>query len=320
MPPIAIGIHGGCGTLARELQSEADWAETRAHLEKSLRAAWAVLASGGPALDAVEAAVVVMEDSPHFNAGYGAALTEAEDHELDASIMDGATLAAGAVCAVRRIRNPVSAARAVMERSDCLLIAGDAADRFAERSGLAVVDNAYFTTERRRQALASLKARKQRGTIALASEAEKHGTVGAVALDRNGNLAAATSTGGFNNKPQGRVGDTPVIGAGTYARNGLCAVSCTGQGEIFIRRVAAYDVAARMHYAGQTLDQATAALVFDVLASHKIGAGMVAVDAAGHVRAPFNTLGMARGWIENDGVVHVATHQDAIKAAQLERA
>lgn len=320
MPPIAIGIHGGCGTLARELQSEADWAETRAHLEKSLRAAWTVLASGGPALDAVEAAVVVMEDSPHFNAGYGAALTEAEDHELDASIMDGATLAAGAVCAVRRIRNPVRAARAVMARSDCLLIAGDAADRFAERNGLQVVDNAYFTTERRKQALASLKARKQRGTIALASEAERHGTVGAVALDRNGNLAAATSTGGFNNKPPGRVGDTPVIGAGTYARNGLCAVSCTGQGEIFIRRVAAYDVAARMHYAGQTLDQATDALVFDVLASHKIGAGMVAVDATGHVHAPFNTLGMARGWIGPDGAVRVATHKDVIKAAQLERA
>jgi len=320
MSPIAIGIHGGCGTLARELQSDADWAETRAHLARSLRAAWAVLSSGGSALDAVEAAVVVMEDSPHFNAGHGAALTEAGDHELDASIMDGATLAAGAVCAVRRIRNPVRAARAVMERSDCLLIAGDAADRFAAEAGLAVVDNGYFTTERRRQALASLKARKERGTIALASEAEKHGTVGAVALDRHGNLAAATSTGGFNNKPQGRVGDTPIIGAGTYALNGLCAVSCTGQGEIFIRRVAAYDVAARMRYAGQSLDQATDALVFDVLASHKIGAGMVAVDAAGHVHAPFNTLGMARGWIEADGVVNVATHHDVVKAAQLEGA
>lgn len=320
MSPIAIGIHGGCGTLARELQSAQDWAETEQHLQDSLLAAWKILGAGGSALDAVEAAVVVMENSPHFNAGHGAALTETGEHELDASIMDGRTLAAGAICAVRRIRNPIRGARAVMEKSDCLLIASDAADRFAEAAGLAMVDNGYFTTERRRQALASLKARKARGTIALASEAEKHGTVGAVALDRNGNLAAATSTGGFNNKPPGRVGDTPIIGAGNYARNGLCAVSCTGQGEIFIRRVAAYDVAARMDYAGQTLDQATDELVFKVLASHKIGAGMVAVDASGHVHAPFNTLGMARGWIENDGVVHVATHKDVIKAAQLERA
>ena len=313
MTPIAVGIHGGCGTLARDLLSDAEWAETRAHLEASLRAAWKVLAAGGKALDAVEAAVVVMEDSPHFNAGHGAALTEDEEHELDASIMDGATLAAGAVCAVRAIRNPIRAARAVMDKSDCVLIAGAAADAFAERAGLATVPNGYFTTERRIRALASLKARRARGTIALASEAERHGTVGAVALDRSGHLAAATSTGGFNNKPTGRVGDTPVIGAGTYARNGVCAVSCTGQGEMFMRRVVAYDVAARMSYAGQTLEQATDALIFDVLPQHKIGAGLVAIDAAGRVHAPFNTLGMARGWIGGDGAVNVATHQDVVR-------
>jgi beta-aspartyl-peptidase (threonine type) len=254
-----------------------------------------------------------MEDSPHFNAGYGAALTENSEHELDASIMDGATLEAGAVCAVRTIRNPIRAARAVMEKSDCVLIASDAADAFAERQGLAIVPNSYFTTERRRQALASLNARAKRGTMAMASEAERHGTVGAVALDCNGNLAAATSTGGFNNKPAGRIGDTPVIGAGTYARNGVCAVSCTGQGEIFMRRVVAYDVAARMSYAGQTLEQATDALVFDVLPTHRIGAGLVAVDAAGNVRAPFNTLGMARGWIGADGAVNVATHKEIFR-------
>jgi beta-aspartyl-peptidase (threonine type) len=313
MTPFAIGIHGGCGTLAKDLLSEVEWAETRAHLQDSLRAGWKILSAGGSALDAVEAAVVVMEDSPHFNAGYGAALTENAEHELDASIMDGATLAAGAVCAVRSIRNPIRAARAVMDKSDCVLLATDAADAFARKMGLATVPNGYFTTERRTKALASLKARAARGTIGLASEAEKHGTVGAVALDQHGNLAAATSTGGFNNKPVGRVGDTPIIGAGTYAGNGVCAVSCTGQGEIFIRRVAAYDVAARMTYAGQTLKHATDALVFDVLASHKIGAGMVAVDAAGHVYAPFNTLGMARGWIGSDGVVHVATHAEVMR-------
>ncbi len=308
MSPIAIAIHGGCGTLAPELLSQAEWVETRAHLAAALRAGWAKLSAGGSALDAVEAAVVAMEDSPHFNAGYGAALTEAEDHELDASIMDGATLAAGAVCAVRTVRNPIRAARAVMERSDCVLLIGAGADRFARDSGLAVVDNGYFTTDRRRQALASLKERQARGTLAAASEAERHGTVGAVALDAKGNLAAATSTGGFNNKPVGRVGDTPVIGAGTYARNGAAAVSCTGQGEVFIRRVAAYDVYARMHYAGATLDQATGAVI-DGLASHGIGAGLVAVDATGGIVAPYTTLGMARGWIAPDGIVHVATHK-----------
>jgi beta-aspartyl-peptidase (threonine type) len=320
MPPIAIGIHGGCGTLAPSLLPEAEWAETRADLEKSLRSAWAILAKGGSALDAVEAAVAVMEDSPHFNAGHGAALTEAGEHELDASIMDGSNLAAGAVCAVRTIRNPIRAARAVMERSDCVLIAGDAADRFARQAGLAIVDNSYFTTERRKQALASLKARAQRGTIAQASEAERHGTVGAVALDARGNLAAGTSTGGFNNKPPGRVGDTPIIGAGTYARNDACAVSCTGQGEIFIRHAVAHDVWARMHYAGETLEQATNAQVFNVLNAYKIGAGLVAVDAAGRVLAPFNTLGMARGWVGPDGALHVATHKEARLVTVLERA
>jgi beta-aspartyl-peptidase (threonine type) len=206
-----------------------------------------------------------------------------------------------------------------MERTDCVLLSGDAADRFAERAGLDMVENSWFTTGRRVQALASLKARAQRGTIAMASEAERHGTVGAVALDARGNLAAATSTGGFNNKPAGRVGDSPVPGAGTWARNGACAVSCTGQGEIFLRHAIAHDVWARMHYAGRTLAQATES-VFETVAPYRIGAGLVAVDAAGHVLAPFNTPGMARGWIEADGVLHVATHRDVLRVAALEPA
>jgi beta-aspartyl-peptidase (threonine type) len=310
LSPIAIGIHGGCGTLASSLLGEADWAETRAHLADSLGAAWTILAKGGRAVDAVEAAVVVLEESPHFNAGHGAALTSAGDHELDASIMNGATLEAGGVCSVRRVRNPVKAARAVMERTKCVLLAGTAADAFAESVGLAMVENRFFTTNRRVEALASLKRREAEGTIGMASEAERHGTVGAVALDAEGNLAAATSTGGFNNKPPGRVGDSPIIGAGTYARNGVCAVSCTGQGEVFITCAAAYDVAARMSYAGQSLSRATDALVFGTLASRKIGAGMVACDAEGRVVAPFNTLGMARGWIMTDGEIVVATHTE----------
>ncbi|MEZ5852525.1 MAG: isoaspartyl peptidase/L-asparaginase [Hyphomicrobiaceae bacterium] len=308
--PIAIGIHGGCGTLDPALMSPAEWAEARAHLADALRAGHAALAGGGTAVDAVEAAVVVMEDSPHFNAGYGAALNADAFHELDASIMDGATLAAGAVSAVQRIRNPIRAARAVMERSPSVLITGAAADAFAAREGLAVVDNSYFTTQRRVDALASLKRRAMDGTILKASEAEKHGTVGAVALDRHGNLAAATSTGGFNNKPVGRVGDSPIIGAGTYARNGVCAVSGTGQGEVFIRCAAAYDVAARMMYARQSLREAADAVIHETLSPHEIGAGFICLDAAGVIVAPFNTLGMYRGWIGSDGQLVVATHKD----------
>jgi beta-aspartyl-peptidase (threonine type) len=308
--PTGICIHGGCGTLEKSLLSEAEWAETRAHLADSLRAGWRILSKGGSALDAVEAAVAVMEDSPHFNAGHGAALTADSTHELDASIMDGATRGAGAVCTVKRIRNPVKAARAVMEKSDCVLIAGAAADDFAARNGLAIVENSYFTTQRRIDALASLKKRAAKGTLEAASEAERHGTVGAVALDRAGHLAAATSTGGFNNKPVGRVGDTPIVGAGTYARDGVCAVSGTGQGEFFIRNAAAYDIAARMAYARTPFKDAVDALVFDVLKSHGIGAGFAAIDAAGRPYAPYNTLGMARGWIANDGRLIVATHQE----------
>jgi beta-aspartyl-peptidase (threonine type) len=307
---IAIGIHGGCGTLDRSLMSEAEWVEAREHLASALKAGWTMLAAGRHALDAVEAAVVVMEDSPHFNAGYGAALTERSDHELDASIMVGDTLKAGAVSAARRIRNPIKAARAVMEKSDCVLITADAADAFAKAAGLATVDNSYFTTERRIAALASLKKKKAAGTILMASEAEKHGTVGAVARDANGNLAAATSTGGFNNKPRGRVGDTAIVGAGTYAKNGVCAVSCTGQGEFFIRHAAAYDIAARMQYAGQSLKQATDVIVHETMKSHKIGAGLVAIDADGNVLTPFNTIGMYRGWITTAGELSVGTHSE----------
>jgi beta-aspartyl-peptidase (threonine type) len=308
--PVAIGIHGGCGTLAPDLLSEAEWDEMREHLARALRAGWGLLGTGAPAVAAVEAAVVVMEDSPYFNAGHGAALTDAAEHELDASIMEGGQLLAGAVCMTRRIRNPIRAARAVMEHSDCVLLSGAAADAFAERQGLVMVANEYFTTQRRVDALAALKARATRGTLAAASEAERHGTVGAVALDTSGGLAAATSTGGFNNKPAGRIGDSPIIGAGTYARNGVCAVSCTGQGEYFIRHVVAHEIAARIRLGGETLSEASDDLIHRVMTAHGIGAGLVAVDGTGRVHAPFNTLGMARGWITPDGIAFVATHRD----------
>lgn len=310
MAVISIGLHGGCGTLDRSLLSDADWTQSRTHLADALRAGWRLLRSGGSALDAVQAAVVVMENSPHFNAGHGAALSEAAEHELDASIMDGASLAAGAVCTVRRVRNPVTAARAVLDSGRAVLLAGAAADDFAASQGLAMVAPDYFTTQRRVDALRVLKARAASGTAVPSSEAEKHGTVGAVARDIHGHLAAATSTGGFNNKPSGRVGDSPIIGAGTYAKDGVCAVSCTGLGEIFIRRVAAYDLAARITYGGQGLVEAANTLVFDTLASYGIGAGLVALGATGNPVTPFNTLGMYRGWISTEGELTVATHHE----------
>ena len=310
MAGITLGLHGGCGTLERSLQSEADWAESREHMALALRAGWKILRGGGSALDAVQATVVVLEDSPHFNAGHGAALTARAEHELDAAIMDGNSLAAGAVCMVRRVRNPIAAARAVLDGGTAVLLAGDAADEFAASVGLPMVEPSYFTTQRRIDALRLLQQRAQTGAFVPATEAEKHGTVGAVARDAHGHLAAATSTGGFNNKPPGRIGDSPIIGAGTYARDGVCAVSCTGQGEIFIRRVAAYDLAARMHYGGQALQDAANVLVFETLASHKIGAGMVTLGATGNPFAPYNTLGMYRGWVTTEGDMTVATHAE----------
>ena len=307
MNPIALAIHGGCGVMSPEGLPEAEWAEARAALAAALRAGWTVLSAGGGALDAVEAAVVVLEDSPHFNAGHGAALNAEGEHELDASIMDGAGRRAGAVIGVRRVRNPVRAARAVLEGGTAVILAGPAADTDAGHRGLDLVDPSYFTTERRRDNLRTVRERGEAGTVAAASEAEKHGTVGAVALDRAGHLAAATSTGGYTNKPAGRVGDSPIPGAGTYAWDGVCAVSGTGQGEAFIRHALAHDVAARMSYRGDTLEAATAGVLRD-LTPPGTGAGLIALDAAGRVAAPFNTGGMFRGWVTPEGEAVVATH------------
>lgn len=306
---IALAIHGGCGTLPKAEMTDAEWAEAKADLAKSLRAGWRILAKGGSAVDAVEAAVLVMEDSIHFNAGRGSAFNADGEHELDASIMDGSTLAAGALCAVKRIRNPVSAAKALMHRGDPLLLTGSAADAFAQTEGLDMVENDYFSTERRRRNLASMKIRELVGTTDEASEAEKHGTVGAVALDAHGHLAAATSTGGYTNKPAGRVGDSPIIGAGTYARDGRCAVSGTGKGEFFIRYCVGHEIASLIGYAGLSLKEAADRAIAE-LTAHRIGAGLVAVGADGAIVAPFNSEGMYRGWVTPDGLVHVGTHAE----------
>lgn len=313
--PLALAIHGGCGTLPRAELTEAEWAAAKADLAAALRAGWAILAKGGPALDAVEAAVRVMEDSPHFNAGHGAAFNADGEHELDASIMDGETLAAGALAGLRRTHHPVSAARSLLRRGDPLMLIGAAGDRFAAEEGHEIVDNGFFSTERRRNNLSSMKIRELVGTAASASEAEKHGTVGAVACDAQGHLAAATSTGGYTNKPVGRVGDSPIIGAGTYARDGRCAVSGTGKGELFIRYCVGHEIASLIAYKGLSLQDATAAALAE-LTAHGIGAGLVAIGADGAIVAPYNTDGMYRGWVTPDGQVHVATHGEVEPAGQ----
>ena len=315
MSKMALAIHGGCGVMAKLDLSEAEWTAARVDLGHALKAGWKVLTSGGSALDAVQAAVVVMEDSPHFNAGYGAALNADGEHELDASIMDGATLEAGAVTLVRRIRNPVKAARRVMEKGDAVLMGGAAADAFAEAEGLDIVAPDYFTTEKRVKALAAMKAHARAGTAAAASESEKHGTVGAVALDAAGHLAAATSTGGYNNKPAGRIGDTPIVGAGTYARDGLCAVSGTGKGEFFIRYAVGHEIASRIGYLGETVEQAAAKVIMEDLKPYNIGAGLVAVGSDGSITAPYNTDGMFRGWVTSEGKFFVATHGEEFAVA-----
>lgn len=310
MSEFALAIHGGCGVMAQLDLSDEEWAAARVDLGRALKAGWQVLTTGGSAVDAVEAAVVVMEDSPHFNAGYGAALNTNGEHELDASIMDGSTLAAGAITLANRIKNPIKAAHAVMRSEEMVFIGGDAANKFAQKAGLDIVAPDYFTTERRSKALASMKAHERAGTAAAASEAEKHGTVGAVALDANGHLAAATSTGGYNNKPTGRIGDSPVIGAGTYARDGVCAVSGTGKGEFFIRHAVGHEIASRIAYLGETVSQAADKMIHDDLKPHNIGAGLVAIGADGTITAPFNTDGMFRGWVSGNGHIFVATHSE----------
>jgi L-asparaginase / beta-aspartyl-peptidase len=297
-----LAIHGGAGVIARTALSSSMEARFRAGLERALRAGHAVLAAGGPALDAVVAAVEVMEDSPIFNAGRGACYNADGRHELDASIMDGATLRAGGVAGVSRIRNPVAAARAVMEKSPHVLLAGAGAERFARASGVAMAPRGYFGTRKRRAAL----ERGRRGRPL--GDDDAHGTVGAVAVDTAGHLAAATSTGGITGKLPGRIGDSPIVGAGTYADDAACAVSGTGMGEFYMRACLAYDVAARMRYRRESLDRAADQALGRMAALGGAG-GLVAIDRRGRVVAPFNTEGMYRGWITRGGRATVAIYR-----------
>jgi isoaspartyl peptidase/L-asparaginase-like protein (Ntn-hydrolase superfamily) len=293
MRPV-IALHGGAGTIRKSDMTPQRAAQYRAALKSALECSFQVLETGGSSLDAVTAAVVAMEDSPLFNAGRGAVYNADARHELDAAIMDGKALRAGAVTCVERIRNPVLAARAVMEHTRHVLLAGKGAERIARKLGLRFERKEYFATPAR---LAALRRNLQ----------SHHGTVGAVALDRQGNLAAATSTGGYTGKLPGRVGDSPLVGAGTYADNRACAVSGTGLGELFIRALVAYDVAARMRYRRESLATAARAALANVARLGGDG-GLVAVDRRGNIAMPFNSQGMYRACIDRRGRRTVAIY------------
>ena len=278
----AIAIHGGAGTITRENMTAEKELAYRFKLAEALNTGYTILKNGGTSLDAVEVTIRVMEDSELFNAGKGAVFTNAGTNELDASIMDGSNLMAGAVAGVKTVKNPISAARKVMEETWHVMLSGDGADKFAQEQNLEVVDPIYFYTQRRWDSLKK-------------TQAKKHGTVGCVALDKHGNLAAGTSTGGLTNKQWGRIGDSPIIGAGTYANNQTCAVSGTGQGEYFIRGNVAYDISAMMEYENVSVGKA-ARKVIGKLSDLGAEGGVIAMDSNGIISMPFNTAGMYRGF------------------------
>jgi beta-aspartyl-peptidase (threonine type) len=302
----AIAIHGGAGTLPRAEMTPDQEAAYRAGLAAALDAGYAVLEGGGTSLDAVTIAVRMLEDDPLFNAGRGAVLTHEGTVELDASIMDGRTLAAGAIAGVAHIRNPIELARAVMEHSPHVMLIGTGAEEFAHTRNIAFVANDYFKTETRKAQLRRVLV----GDTRPANELSALGTVGAVARDQAGNLAAATSTGGMTGKRYGRVGDSPIIGAGTYADNGSCAISATGHGEYFIRTAVAHDICARVAYGGATLQEAADAVVMQRLAKLGGEGGIIAVDASGQVVMSFNSEGMFRGARSSGGKREIAIYRD----------
>jgi len=306
--PYVIVVHGGAGVWRKELTPERERASREA-MTQALRAGESILKTNGSSLDAVEAAVRVLEDSPLFNAGKGAVLNSDGNAELDASIMEGAKQRAGAVAAVHRIQNPIGAARLVMEKSPHVLLVGDGAEKFAKEQGMKLVSPRYFITPFRQEQLKRVQEQaKQRPSAAL-REIDAIGTVGAVALDTRGNLAAATSTGGMVNKKFGRIGDSPIVGAGTYADNATCAISATGHGEFFIRAAVAHNVSALMKYKHLKLAEAAAE---GLKGAKDLGGtgGLIALDAAGNVAMPFNTEGMFRGVLRAGEPVKIAVYPE----------
>ncbi len=296
-PDWAVVVHGGAGFMKIDDFTDEKEKAYYGKLSEALRAGGEILENGGSAVDAVEAAILIMEDSPLFNAGKGAVFNADGMNELDASIMDGSTLNAGAVANVKRIKNPISAARLVMEASPHVMLISDGAEKFAQENGFHIVDPSYFYTEDRWKSLERAKEREQKK---LGDQTKKSGTVGCVALDKNGNIAAGTSTGGMTNKKYGRVGDSPIIGAGTYADNSCCGVSATGHGEFFIRNVVAYDIVARVKYNDETIGEASDDIINNKLKNLKANGGVIVLDKNGNIAMPFNTSGMFRGFLYPD--------------------
>jgi beta-aspartyl-peptidase (threonine type) len=319
---IGLVVHGGAGTIERSEMTLEREREHRAGLERALTAGYEILKRGGPSLDAAEAAVRVLEDDPHFNAGKGSVFTSAGTNEMDAAMMDGKTLKAGAVANLRHVKNPISLARLLIEKSDYvvsksprvgpLFMAGEGAEMFAKENGIELVDQKYFFTQERWNALQKVKESEKAGGAGgkkfIITDQDRHGTVGAVALDQQGNLAVATSTGGTTNKKSGRVGDSPIIGGGTYANNATCAISCTGDGEFFIRAAVAHNVSALIEYRGMKLEEA-AQMALDK--AKKLGGegGLIAIDKHGNIALPFNTSGMYRGYVDPDGKLVVEIYK-----------
>ncbi len=306
--PITLVIHGGAGTIKKENMSPEKEKAYHAALNIALDSGHAVLEKGGKSLDAVIAAIKVMEDSPLFNAGKGAVFTNEGKNELDASVMDGSNLMAGAVAGVTTIRNPITAAYAVMTKSEHVMLIGTGAEKFAKEQGLEIVDPSYFFDSTRYNQLLKLKGKELGKEASIEDNFEdpyiketKFGTVGAVALDQFGNIAAGTSTGGMNNKKYGRVGDAPIIGAGTYANNKTCGVSATGWGEYFIRLSVAHDISAMMEYGKLSLQDASDSVVMKKIPGLGGDGGIIALDRAGNISMTFNTSGMYRGYIQKKG-------------------
>lgn len=310
-PPVAVAIHAGAGTISRDEFTRSREEDVRATLANAAQSAYEILTSGGSSLDAITLAITILEDSPHFNAGRGAVFNAEGKHELDASIMDGSNLEAGAIAGVQNIRNPVLLARKVMTDSRHVMLAGEGAEVFARANGIEFADSDYFFTEYRWQQLQKAKSEEKRDTYRL-PDSQDHwmSTVGAVALDVNGNLAAATSTGGMTNKRWGRIGDSPIIGAGTYADNRSCAVSATGHGEFFIRATVARDICSRVQYQGLDLTTAAETVINGQLKDMGGDGGTIAMDGKGNIAQTFNTPGMYRASIDIDGNLKVRIYKD----------
>lgn len=313
----AIVIHGGAGTILKKNMSPEKEAAYKAKLEEAIQVGYNILKNGGSSLDAVEKTINIMEDSPLFNAGKGAVFTNAETNELDASIMDGKTLNAGASAGTKTVKNPINLARAVMKNSPHVMLSGAGAEIFAQEKGIEIVDSSYFYTENRFKSLQYVKEReaeKQADSLTAFYDKtikdSKFGTVGCVALDKHGNIAAGTSTGGMTNKRWGRIGDAPIIGAGTYANNNTCGVSSTGWGEFFIRAMVAHDISALIDYKGLTLQEASKLVIQEKVPELGGDGGIVAIDKYGNIVMEFNTAGMYRASMDDKGELQIGIYND----------